>query len=463
MNLDNLKDLNVAIIGSGGVTGKALINFLLKKVNRMILFDDLEWNNLPDILKVKEANSKDIILGENKAELNKVDLAVVSPGIPEDNTLIQEAMKNEIPVISEVELAANKLKSNKIIAITGTNGKTTTTSILGEILRKGLEQRVVIAGNIGRPLISIVEKCHKDDVIVVELSSFQLRFINNFRPDFAAFINFSLDHLDWHISEDSYFNSKANIFKNQISEDYAILNYNNQEILNLKDKLKSKVLYVGNNKEDINQGVFYDDQIIAYKDGTEENILIYRGEVSLKGDHNIENIAFASLISYQLGVSSDIIRDVVYNYHSESHRLELVLEKADFEVYDDSKATNPHATRAALDVFEKPLILIMGGQDRNLNYDSLIDQIIEKCNYTILIGEISKIIASKFKAKNYKSFIIARDLEETVELTKDFILNNDFKEKLTILLSPAAPSWDMFPSYKIRGQRFKEQVEDKLN
>ncbi|MFN2363680.1 MAG: UDP-N-acetylmuramoyl-L-alanine--D-glutamate ligase [Halarsenatibacteraceae bacterium] len=462
MNLDNMENLKVAIIGSGGVTGKALINFLLDKVNKIILFDDIEWSKLPDILKIQRANSKIISLGENKSEINQADLVVVSPGVPEDNILIQEAIRNQIPIISEVELAANKIKSNKIIAITGTNGKTTTTSILGEILRKGLDQEVVVAGNIGRPLISIVEKSNKDDVIVVELSSFQLRFIKDFRPKFAAFINYSPDHLDWHISEDSYFNSKANIFKNQTSEDYAILNYNNKEISNLSDRIKSKIFYVSNNK-DIDQGIYYNNEIISYKDDAEKNILISRDRVGLKGDHNLENIAFASLISYQLGVSSDIIRDVVYNYQPEAHRLELVLEKDNFEVYDDSKATNPHATMAALDAFKKPLILIMGGQDRNLNYDLLINQIIEKCYFTILIGEISEKIASKFKAKNYKSFIIAGDLEETVELTKDLILKNDFNEKLTILLSPAAPSWDMFASYKIRGQKFKGYVEDKLN
>lgn len=462
MNLDNLENLKVAVIGSGGLTGKALIKFLLKKAGKIILFDDIDWSKLPDILKIQENNPKAILLGKNKSELNDVDLVVVSPGIPEDHTLIQETLKNKIPIISEIELAANKIKSNKIIAITGTNGKTTTTTILGKILKKGLDQRVVIAGNIGKPLISIVEKCSKDDVIVVELSSFQLRFIKDFRPNFAAFINYSPDHLDWHISEESYFNSKANIFKNQRSEDYAILNYNNQEILNLQTKIQAKILYVSN-KQDIDKGIYYDNEIISYKDEAEEKILLYRDKISLKGSHNIENIAFASLISYQLGVSSDIIKDVVYNYQPEAHRLELVLEKNNFEVYDDSKATNPHATRAALNAFEKPLILIMGGQDRNLNYDLLIDQILEKCFFTILIGEISDKIADKFRAKNYKSFIIAKDLEKTVEITKEIILNNDFNEKLTILLSPAAPSWDMFSSYKIRGQKFKGYVEDKLN
>ncbi|MFW5873172.1 MAG: UDP-N-acetylmuramoyl-L-alanine--D-glutamate ligase [Bacillota bacterium] len=462
MNLDNMKNLNVAIIGSGGVTGKALINYLLGKVNKIRLFDDASWSKLPDILKIKEDNPETIILGVEKSELIGTDLVIVSPGVPEDNIFIQEAILNKIPLISEVELAANKIKTNKLIAITGTNGKTTTTSILGDILKKGLDERVIVAGNIGKPLISIVETANEDDVIVIELSSFQLRFIKDFQPHFAAFINYSPDHLDWHISEDSYFNSKASIFKNQTSENYAILNYNNKRILDLQDEIKAKILFVSNNKN-ISRGVYYDDLIVSYQDDKDSKVLLNRDKISLKGRHNLENIAFASLISYQLGVSSDIIRDVVYNYKTENHRLELVLEKDKFQVYNDSKATNPHATGAALAAFEKPLVLIMGGQDRNLNYDFLIDKVLEKSIYTILIGEISGKIANKFKAKNYQSFTRAKDLENAVELTNDFILNNKFNEKLTILLSPAAPSWDMFQSYKVRGQKFKFYVEDKLS
>lgn len=462
MDINNLENLNIAIIGSGGVTGKALIDFLLGKVNKIILFDDLDWEELPDILRIKKDNSEIIILGDEKSQLSEVDLVIVSPGVPEDNILIQEAIGNKIPIISEIELAAKKIKSNKIVAITGTNGKTTTTSILGEILKKGLKEEVIVAGNIGTPLISIVERANKDAVIVLELSSFQLRFIKEFQAHIAAFINYSPDHLDWHISEESYFNSKANIFKNQNSEDYAILNFNNKDILSLRNEIKSKVFYVCNNS-DINRGIYYNDKIMAYKDEAQDKILLYRDKIGLKGVHNLENIAFASLISYQLGVSSDIIKDVVYNYQSADHRLEMVLEKDNFQVYNDSKATNPHATRAALNAFEKPLILIMGGQDRNLNYDLLIEEIMEKCFYIILIGEIADKLANKFKAKKYQSFSKVEDLEEAVEITKNLIAVNQFAEKLTILLSPAAPSWDMFSSYKIRGKKFKEHVQDKLN
>ncbi len=457
MDIDDLRKLDVAIIGSGGLTGKALINFLLDKVNSMKLFDDKDWSYLPEILKIKEENPEVIFLEKDKLILREVDLVVVSPGVPENHLLIEEAEKNNISIISEVELAFNFIES-EIIAITGTNGKTTTTSILSEILKKGLDKNIITAGNIGRPLISTVDTLNGDDILVVELSSFQLRFIKDFKPKVAAFINYSQDHLDWHISEQSYFNSKADIFKNQTGEDIAILNFDDKKIFGLNNFIDSKAFYISKKNTEISNGIYYDDKYIYFK-GNQKEKLLSIDKISLKGTHNVENIAFASLIAYLFGVSSDIIKKVVYNYQTEAHRLELVLDNDRFQVFNDSKATNPHATKAAISSFSKPLILLMGGQDRNLNYDSLINEIVNKCEYTILIGEISNKIEDKFKEKKYEFFDVAKNIEEAVKIIKGLVLKSSYNKKLTILFSPGAPSWDMFPSYKIRGQQFIKYIK----
>ena len=457
MDIDDLRKLDVAIIGSGGLTGKALINFLINKVNSMKLFDDKEWQYLPEILRIAKENPGLISLEKDKSKLREVGLVVVSPGIPENHILIKEAEKNNIPIISEVELAFYFIES-EIIAITGTNGKTTTTSILSEILTKGLSENIITAGNIGRPLIGTVDILNKDDILVVELSSFQLRFIKEFKPKVAAFINYSPDHLDWHISEESYFNSKAAIFKNQTEEDIAILNYDDNKVLALNNSIDSKIFYVSNKNCEFDKGIYYDDKFIYIIDNQKDKLLSI-AKISLKGIHNVENIAFALLISYHFGVSSDIIENVVNNYKAEAHRLELILENDRFQIYNDSKATNPHATGAAISSFSKPLVLLMGGQDRNLNYDNLINQIIDKCDYTILIGEISSIIEDKLKDKNYENFYVVDDIEESVKIIKNLVLTINFTEKITILFSPGAPSWDMFPSYKIRGHEFIKHIK----
>ncbi len=461
MDRDNLKNLDVAVIGSGGLTGKALINFLINKVNSISLFDDKEWSQLPEILSIKAENPEKVFLEEDKSNLDKVDFVVVSPGVPEDHLLIKKAIKQDIQIISEIELAFNFIESG-IIAITGTNGKTTTTSILGEILRKGLDQKVIVAGNIGKPLISIVDQLEKDDLVVVELSSFQLRFIENFRPKIAAFINYSPDHLDWHISEDSYFKSKANIFKNQKEDDIAIINFDNEQISSLADSINSNLFFISNKNSRIDQGIYYDDNYIYFIKNQKEKLLSI-DKISLKGIHNIENIAFASLISYLLGVSSDIIGEVVYNYKLEAHRLELVLENERLQVYNDSKATNPHAAEAAINSFSKPMILLMGGQDRNLNYDNLINQVIKSCNYTILIGEISGKIKNKLQNRKYENFYLAENIAEAVAIIKKLETVICSKEKLTVLFSPGAPSWDMFSSYKVRGQEFIDYIKKEFD
>ncbi len=298
--------------------------------------------------------------------------------------------------------------------------------------------------------------------MVVELSSFQLRFIENFRPKIAAFINYSPDHLDWHISEDSYFKSKANIFKNQKEDGIAIINFDNEQISSLADSINSNLFFISNKNSRIDQGIYYDDNYIYFIKNQKEKLLSI-DKISLKGIHNIENIAFASLISYLLGVSSDIIGEVVYNYKLEAHRLELVLENERLQVYNDSKATNPHAAEAAINSFSKPMILLMGGQDRNLNYDNLINQVIKSCNYTVLIGEISGKIKNKLQNRKYEDYYLANNIEEAVAIIKNLITAIDSKEKLTILFSPGAPSWDMFPSYKVRGHEFIDYIKKEFD
>ncbi|MGM0420715.1 MAG: UDP-N-acetylmuramoyl-L-alanine--D-glutamate ligase [Bacillota bacterium] len=457
-----LSNQKVAIIGVGGKTGKAVMKFLLEKKSEVVLFDDRSWNELPDIIKLKDKfSSKTIRLAEQKEEIKGVDLVVVSPGVPEHNLLIKEAQSLDIPVISELELAFNFIEAN-IIAITGTNGKTTTTSLVGQLLSNGLQNKVVVAGNIGKPVIEVIDQIGKSDYLVLEVSSFQLAFTKLFAPDIAVLLNVSPDHLDWHDTAKNYIAAKAKIFLNQKYNDLAILNYDDKIVKSLNKEIKAEI--IGVSKSNQFAEICYNEKGIYINDAdNKKQKLLDTADIPLKGYHNILNVSVAVLVALKLKVSHKVIRETIKKYSPERHRLELISKKDKYEIYDDSKATNPHAAIAALNSFARVDILIAGGQDRDANFSELALNIKQKCRHVILIGETSSNLATKLTRLGFNSYTQVESMKAAVFKTKKLLAKYSSSvdsDKKIILLSPGAPSWDMYPSYKARGKEFQKFIQE---
>ncbi|MGM0411560.1 MAG: UDP-N-acetylmuramoyl-L-alanine--D-glutamate ligase, partial [Bacillota bacterium] len=393
--------------------------------------------------------------GHGKKTLN-CDLLIVSPGVPLDIEFFEIAKKRNIEIISEIELAY-QFTDAKIIAITGTNGKTTTTSLLGKIMKSYYGKKAKIAGNIGIPLISVAPELDSDNYIIAEISSFQLEAIKEFHPKISIFLNFSPDHLDRHKNKKNYLEAKKRIFENQEESDIALINIDDNIVYESSKNIKAKKYFISTNKVMKNGALVKNNKIYIINDNEKIEIVDSK-EVNLVGKHNLLNIAFASLTAYITGVDIEVIRKNIKNFTADKHRLEVVLKKENGSlVIDDSKATNVDATLKALNTFSQDIILIAGGQDRNADFKKLAIKIREKVKSLILLGETSDKIKNEVLKKDFKNIYQVKDMKEAV---KKAVL--EFEEGDCLLLSPGCPSWDMYESYKERGNIFQKEIKMKF-
>ena len=380
---------------------------------------------------------------------NKVfdsELIVVSPGVPADTGIVREAKSRGIPVWPEVELAYRICKG-KIIGVTGSNGKTTTTTLLGEILKKGMRSTFV-CGNIGHPFISVASKVPVDGYAVVELSSFQLELIEEFRPDIAVFLNISPDHLDRHGDLATYIAAKMRIFENQMSCDKAIINYDDVTLKERCNDLKAKTAWYS-------VQVPMDSEVWADPDGD-----LMAGKIKMmdsrllkiKGVHNLSNACAAALAALEVGIGIDDIVDVLKSFPGVEHRLEPVRLIGGVSFINDSKGTNVDSVHWALQAVSAPVILIAGGKDKGSDFSSVNDLIEQKVKCAVLIGQAaSKIMTIWEKTTECKT---AGNMEEAVEKAFAIAVKGD-----TVLLSPGCASFDMFEDFEHRGRVFKKAVE----
>lgn len=397
------------------------------------------------------------------ADLENAELVVVSPGVPSTNPTIVFARENGIPVIGEIELAYKVLTDinpqTVIIAITGSNGKSTTVTLVGGLLKYLVNLPVIVAGNIGYPFSqAIIELCKKpaNAIIVLEISSFQLESIIEFRPHIACLLNLSPNHLDRHSSFEEYVSTKAKLFKNQTSFDYAVLNYDDQEVRKLLSKIKAKKKFFSVNKK-LTNGVIINDQKIVFVDSTRmlKVDICSLNRIRLLGSHNLENLLAALSITAILVNPEQLqtLENFISSFEGLEHRLEFVAKIEGVSYYNDSKATTPAAVIAALKAIPSKIILIAGGKDKNSDYSILRDIIIEKVKTVILIGEAKEKIKSHLALENYVPFIDAKNLEEAVFLAYKIANKGD-----TILFSPGCASFDMFTDFEERGRIFKNIV-----
>jgi len=444
----------ITMVGLAKRTGVAVVKALGDKDVNLIVSDIKPESELKEQLQELKDYNLTLDLGGHSERALDCDLIVVSPGVPLDLELFDKAEQRQIPVISEIELAYN-LTSSRIVGITGTNGKTTTTGLTGEIMDRGLDQKVITAGNIGKPLINEIKKTGPRDWLVVELSSFQLETVCEFRPEIGVFLNFAPDHLDRHKNIENYLAAKKRIFARQTADDISAVNMDDQDAVEAAAGSRSQ-RYGVSLQQTLKRGICLQDNNFIFRDGKKSSRekIFSRADVSLPGDHNLYNTAFAALISRLAGVKPEIIQQSIKEFKPAAHRLEKVQELSSGTVFiDDSKATNPAAAVCAIRASERPLVLIAGGQDRKADFSGLSEEIVQKVQYVVLMGETAGKIKELLDKKRYNCYSVKQNMEGAVRKAVEVC-----SPKSTVLLSPGCPSWDMYESYKKRGKEFQFYV-----
>ena len=376
------------------------------------------------------------------------DLIVVSPGVPVDAEPLAQARALGQPVIGEIELASQFLPS-QIVAITGSNGKTTTTTLVGEIIAAG-GFKTLVGGNIGTAAISLAEKATADTTIVLEVSSFQLETIRTFRPKVAVVLNITPDHLDRHRTFAAYVDAKARIFENQQADDFAVLNADDPTCVELANRIRAEVFWFSRERE-VGSGAFVrDGKVVFRRSGSAETVLAV-SEIPLKGAHNLENVLAAVCASALMGCATEKIRGAIINFKAVEHRLEYVATIDGVEYYNDSKATNVDATMKALQSFPSNIHVILGGKDKGSDYTVLNNLLRERVKSVYTIGAAAEKIQSHIKGMTQT--VSSGTIESAVKQAAAAAQSGD-----VVLLAPACASFDQFQNYEHRGRVFKELV-----
>jgi len=389
--------------------------------------------------------------GHTQKAIEKRDFIVLSPGVPTDLPLLKRARDKKIPVFSEIEVAY-WLSKGKIVGITGSNGKTTTATLLGEILKED-GKKFSVCGNIGLPFSDAVEVLSQDHIVVLELSSFQLETISEFHPEIAAVINITSDHLDRHVDFRSYKEAKLRIFENQTQKDFAVLNLDDNETKSLNQPVGSKSFFFST-QERVEQGIFVKENKLISRLFDKEERVIDTAKIRIKGPHNLSNSACATCIAKILGVKNEAISRALENFSGVEHRLEEVASISGVKFINDSKATNVNSVWYALKSINGPIILLMGGRDKGGDFTKLKELIQKKVKLLILLGEAREKIKSQLG--DLVSWLFVEDLGQAVDQAYSQAKSEDF-----VLLSPGCSSFDMFENYEHRGEIFKAKVLEK--
>lgn len=450
----NVKDKKVLVFGSG-ISGVAASQLLLNEGAKVVLYDGNTSLDVENIKKQILGDSQDaglveVILGELSEEvMDTLVLTVMSPGVPTDLPIVNRMREKEIPIWGEIELAYTYGKGD-VLAITGTNGKTTTTALLGEIMANYRESTFVV-GNIGNPYTSVAADTKEDSIIVAEMSSFQLETIHTFCPKVSAILNITPDHLNRHHTMEAYIEAKQNISMNQTAEDFCVLNYEDEVTRAFGEKTPAQVLYFSS-QHILDKGIYLENGNIIYNMGEPVKIC-HVEELNLLGMHNYENIMAASAMAAVYGVPMEIIRDTVKNFKGVAHRIEFVAEKNGVAYYNDSKGTNPDAAIKGIQAMNRPTVLIGGGYDKDSSYDEWIEAFDGKVKKLVLLGATREKIAKTAHRLGFMDTVYADTFEEAVQICVDTAQPGD-----AVLLSPACASWGMFKNYEERGDKFKELV-----
>ncbi|HBM5410424.1 TPA: UDP-N-acetylmuramoyl-L-alanine--D-glutamate ligase [Enterococcus faecium] len=442
---ENKKVLVLGLAKSGVSAAK-----LLHELGALVTVNDGKpFDENPEAQELLSLGIK-VITGSHPIELldEEFSLMVKNPGIPYSHPLVAKAQEMGIPVITEVELAY-EVAECPFLGITGTNGKTTTTTMTGLLLNAGADQGIArLAGNIGYPASGVAQEAKSEDKIVMELSSFQLMGITDFRPHIAVITNIYEAHIDYHGTRKEYVKAKWNLQKNMTEKDYLILNWNQSELQELAQRTKARVLPFST-KEVLEDGVYADDYSIYYK---KEKIMEI-SELGVPGKHNVENALAAISVAKLYGISNEAIRETLHFFHGVPHRTQYVGEIQGRKFYNDSKATNILATKMALSGFEtSKVVLLAGGLDRGNTFDELIPSL-KGIKAMVVFGQTKEKLMDAGKKAGIETIVTADSVEQAVPLALENSTDGD-----VVLLSPANASWDQYPNFETRGNRFMEAV-----
>ncbi len=456
MFLEKIRHKNILVVGMAR-SGVAATRFLLDLGAHEVIANDFNHiNNLEaEAKELEKIPQVKMVTGGHPLELITDDLSLVvkSPGVPPDLKIFQEARMKKIPVISEIELAYPFIKA-PIIGITGTNGKTTTTNLVAEILQEGEINKVFKAGNIGNPLVDVAGKATAGDMVVAELSSFQLDDIAYFRPFISVILNIKDDHLNYHGDRNNYIRAKSKILANQGGSDIAILNADDELVISLKEKVSATPLFFSN--EQLVEGFCLKDNCLGLYQNGKFRVICEEKELPMPGKHNRENALAAAAAAWGAGVNLDTIGRGLHSFKGVEHRLELACEIDGVTFVNDSKGTNPEASEKALEAFPgQNKIMIAGGKDKKADFQRLAHSIANnQVELLILLGETAFQIKETVAQLGFDQVEIVNSLEEAVVRSWQHSKPGD-----VVLFSPACASWDMFKDYEERGRSFKENVK----
>ena len=445
------KDKKVTVVGSG-IIGIAAVKLLLHKNADVTLYDS---NEALEKEKVIERIGTEIpmVCGEFTKELSEnTELLVLSPGVPTDLPFVLALKEQGVPVWGEIELAY-QIAGGKFIGITGTNGKTTTTALTGEIMKQWYKD-VFVVGNIGIPYTELAEQIKEDSVTVAELSSFQLETVQeDFVPDVSMILNLTPDHLNRHYTMENYGRAKLNVAKHQTKEQTCILNYEDAMLQEYAKELACQILWFSS-RQKLENGLYLDGNRILYAKNGEITEICKTEELNIIGLHNYENAMAAIGAALCMDVPLEALRTGLKNFHAVEHRIEFVATKRGVDYYNDSKGTNPDAAIKGIQAMSKPTLLIGGGYDKNSEYDEWIAAFDGKVKHLVLIGQTKEKIAETARRMGVESVVLMDSFEEAMEFCVSHAEPGD-----AVLLSPACASWGMFKNYEERGRMFKDYVK----
>ncbi len=455
------------LVAGTGVSGIAAAKLLLELGGEVVLYDGnetLDENTLKE--KFEDSRKVSVVLGELKrTDLAGVELCIISPGIPLEAPFVAVIDEAKIPIWGEIQLAYHCAKG-RLAAITGTNGKTTTTALAGQILKDYFEQ-VFVVGNIGIPYTQVALETTEDSITVAEVSSFQLETIMDFHPNVSAILNITPDHLNRHRTMERYIEMKKSIALNQTKEDTIVLNYDDPVLkrfgLGEKEETepdpqipeierKAKVIFFSS-RNVLEEGLYLNGDEILWAHDKRRQMVVNVHELKLLGRHNYENVMAAVAIGRTLGVPMESIQRTLREFQAVEHRIEFVGERSGVRYYNDSKGTNPDAAIQAIRAMPGPTLLIAGGYDKQNTFDEWIEAFEGKVKHLVLIGQTRDKIAQCAREHGFTEIMYAEDMQEAVKVCASYANMGDY-----VLLSPACASWGMFKNYEERGRIFKECV-----
>ena len=448
-----LQGKKVLVFGSGK-SGIGASDLLAKVGAFPVIYDgNAETDKDAVVHKTDGTYSVTVYAGELPKEVqDSLDLVVLSPGVPTDLPLVKSFYEQGLPVWGEVELAY-RVGDGEVLAITGTNGKTTTTALLGKIMQDARES-VFVVGNIGTPYTSKALEMKPNSITVAEISSFQLETIDEFAPKVSAILNITEDHLNRHHTMEEYIRVKELITENQGTEDVCVLNYEDEVLREFGKHLTPRVVYFSSGRK-LDEGIYLDGNKIILKDGEKEIEVVKTEDLKLLGKHNFENVMAAVAMAYYDGVSLESIRKSICEFTAVAHRIEYVTEKKGVVYYNDSKGTNPDAAIKGIQAMNRPTLLIGGGYDKQSGYDEWIEAFDGKVRYLVLIGQTKEKIKEAAEKHGFHDIILCENLKEAVKVCEEKAQPGD-----AVLLSPACASWGQFDNYEQRGDMFKEYVRN---